>query len=111
VAPVELVAPVGGEKHQDVAAQLACPFGQLGGEARLSDPGLPGKQDEASIASVHRQERVLELGQLLLPSDEHGGENPLQHPWILPGRVWDGDHLARVRVRPPRSASRFDPGV
>jgi hypothetical protein len=38
------------------------------------------------VAAIHREERVLELGQLLLPSDEHRGENPLEHPSILPGR-------------------------
>ena len=55
------------------------------GEPRLADSRLPGQQDEASVAAIRGEQRVLELRQLLLPPDENGGENPLEHPGILPG--------------------------
>jgi hypothetical protein len=70
---------------QGLAAQLVRPARQLSGEAGLSDPCLAVEQDETSLAPIHRQERVLELRQLFLSPDEHGGENPLEHPRILPG--------------------------
>jgi hypothetical protein len=88
---------------QDVAAQLARSPSQLRGEPSLADPCLAGEQNETSLAPIHRQERVLELRQLLLPSDEHGGENPLEHATILPGRVSNGE---RAEARPRHLAGR-----
>lgn len=70
---------------EDVAAQLASALAQLGCEARLVDPGLAGEQDEPSVAAIRREERVLELGHFLLPSDEHRGENTLEHSPIFAG--------------------------
>jgi hypothetical protein len=70
---------------QDVKTELARPFAQLRGETRLADPCLAGEQDEAAVAAIYRQQGVLELGQLVLAADEHGGENPVQHPPIVSG--------------------------
>ena len=75
----------GAAAPQDVEPQLARPAGQLGGQAGLPDSGLPGEQDEPPVTPVGREQRVLELRQLLLPSDQHRGDNPLEHPAILPG--------------------------
>jgi hypothetical protein len=70
---------------QRAVPQLARPASQLDGETCLADPGLPGHEDESSVASVGGEKRVLEPGQLLLPADEHGRENPL-HPTIVARR-------------------------
>jgi hypothetical protein len=70
---------------QDVATELARAFAQLRGETRLTDPCLAGEQDETAVATIHRQQRVLEFGQLVLAPDEHRGENSVQHPPIVSG--------------------------
>ena len=55
---------------EHAAAELSRASCQLGGEARLADARLPGHEHEAPVAPVGGEERVLELGQLLLPTDE-----------------------------------------
>jgi hypothetical protein len=55
---------------EHAAAELARAPCQLGGETRLADARLAGDEYEASVASVGGKERVLELRQLLLPTDE-----------------------------------------
>jgi hypothetical protein len=61
---------LGAASPQHAAAQLVGAACELVGEPRLADSGLPGHQDEASVTSIGREERVLELGQLVLPADE-----------------------------------------
>lgn len=51
---------LGAAPPQDIAAQLARPPRQLGGEAGLADTGFPGQKDEPSVAPVRREERGLE---------------------------------------------------
>ena len=55
---------------EDVAPELARPPCELAREAGLPDPGFPGEQNEAAVAPVRREQRVLELGELVLPPDE-----------------------------------------
>ncbi len=55
---------------EHVAAQLARAPGELGGEPGLADSGLTGYEDEAPVAPIGGEERILELRELLLPTDE-----------------------------------------
>ena len=91
---------------QDVAAELPRAFAQLRRETGLSDSRLAGEQDETAVASIHRQQRVLEFGQLVLAPDEHGGEDPVQHPPIVSGGQWHPAEPATFSSDPARRAVR-----
>ena len=111
---------------QDVAAQLARAFGQLRREAGLSHPGLAGEQDEAAVAAAHRQQRVLELGQLFLaarraPGRGRAGASRDSHQnWTrrrcgrgtLPGpvasRIQDAERLRRLQALTDAALSHLE---
>ena len=83
---------------EDVAPELARPPCELAREAGLPDPGFPGEQNEAAVATVRREQRVLELGELVLPSDEDRSQNATDHPAILPSRAVARQRLVRISL-------------
>jgi hypothetical protein len=68
---------------QDVAAQLARAPGELGRQPGLADARLAGYENEASVAPIGGEERVLELREFLLPTDEYGRGDALEHQAIV----------------------------
>ena len=58
----------------DRAAQPPRAGAQLGGEPGLSHPGLTAEDNDSSLAAQGRQQRVLQLRELLLPADDDGAE-------------------------------------
>jgi hypothetical protein len=57
---------------------------ELAREPRLPHPGLAAERDEAALAAVRREQRVLEGEELLLAADEGGAEGAFEHVSILP---------------------------
>jgi hypothetical protein len=71
---------------------------KLHGKARLPDPGLAGEHDELPLASVRREQRILEGGQLILPLHEDWAQRTTAHVVILAagsvvGTDFGGPHL------------------
>ena len=57
---------------------------ELGREARLAHAGLTAERDEAALAAVGRQERVLEDEELVFAADQGGAEDAFGHGAIVP---------------------------
>jgi hypothetical protein len=58
---------------------------ELPREPRLAHSGLAAERDEAALAAVSREQRVLEGEELLLAADERWAEGgAFQHPSIVP---------------------------
>ncbi len=88
---------------EDGAAELASAPSKLCDQPCLADACVAGDHDEAALASVRRQQRVLEHGELFVASDENRAENALDHAADCVGQA-----LARRGVGAGRRSRRRD---
>src|SRR5204863_455314 len=69
---------------QDLPAEPVRVLGELPRQPRLAHARLAAEGDEAALAAVRGEQRVLQDEEWLVPADERGAEGPLQHEPIVP---------------------------